>query len=53
MFLCVLLSEGRADPATFDEIANTILHTIWQFHPVDASYLGLTEYDTLLPDYSK
>lgn len=53
VFLCVVPSGTRADPATFDEIADNILRTIWQFHPVDASYLGLSEYDTLLPDYSK
>ncbi len=53
VFLCVVMSEARAASTPFDEIADTILHTIWQFHPVDASYLGLTEYDTLLPDYSK
>jgi uncharacterized protein (DUF885 family) len=36
-----------------DRIAALVMQAIWQFHPVDASYLGMAKYDTLLADYSK
>ena len=36
-----------------NSVADEIMQAIWQFHPVDASYFGIEEYDTLLADYSK
>jgi uncharacterized protein (DUF885 family) len=38
---------------TFDEIGDMVLEEIWRFHPVSATYVGIHQYDTLLPDYSQ
>lgn len=49
----IVASSARGENAMLNSIADEIMLAIWQFHPVDASYLGMDEYDTLLADYSK
>ncbi len=38
---------------TIEAIGSEVLEEIWRFHPVGATYLGIHQYDTLLPDYSQ
>ncbi len=52
-FLIVASSARGENTTTLNSIADEVMQAIWQFHPVDASYLGMEEYDTLLADYSK
>lgn len=53
IFPFAILLFSLASANTLDEIGSEILEQIWNFHPVDATYLGIHKYDTLLPDYSK
>ena len=53
IFTFAILLFSLASANTLDEIGSEILEQIWNFHPVDATYLGIHKYDTLLPDYSK
>jgi uncharacterized protein (DUF885 family) len=46
-------ATGHGENTVLNEVAGEVMQTIWQFHPVDASYLGLAAYDTLLANYSK
>ena len=53
---CCLLLLSLLSPSwtrTLDEMGSEILEEIWRFHPVGATYLGIHQYDTLLPDYSQ
>jgi len=53
IFPFAILLFSLASANTLDEIGSEILEQIWNFHPVDATYLGIHKYDTLLPEYSK
>ncbi len=53
MFFSLLFLLMPGWTLTFDEIGGTVLEEIWRFHPVSATYLGIHQYDTLLPDYSQ
>jgi len=48
--MCLSYAEKRTN---INEIGRQIIEEIWAFHPVDATYRGLHQYDSLLGDYTK